>query len=252
MDNLTAQQSSEFKEAVSSHHWICWFGLPNGTDLWQVVDAGIDQLLKTFTSKEQDKWVMNKENADKWYGHTEDKKLFTGLERRILITNWCGEVWKKVNSGDYNDYFKKCWETTGCLITADRSKDDKIKPEGLPSYKVPPPIDYIEAMTTTPVSSNVPEMFAVFEEVKSEVETEEDNEEPADEGEIQLDKEEDQTFVDEIVGLKVKVLYEHGWSIGEVMYYNKALMEYKISYSDGTDDFIPEDEMGSAEVQIVM
>ena len=55
-----------------------------------------------------------------------------------------------------------------------------------------------------------------------------------------------------MVGLKVKVLYEHGWSIGEVMYYNKALMECKISYSDGTDDFIPEVEMGSAEVQIVM
>ena len=55
-----------------------------------------------------------------------------------------------------------------------------------------------------------------------------------------------------MVGLKVKVVYEHGWSRGEVIYYNKALMEYKISYSDGMDDFIPEDEMGSAEVQIVM
>ena len=65
------------------------------------------------------------------------------------MTNWCGEAWKKLNSGDYNDYFKKCWETTGCLIIANGSEDDKIKPEGLPNYKVPPPIDYIEAMIAT-------------------------------------------------------------------------------------------------------
>ena len=107
-------------------------------------------------------------------------------------------------------------------------------------------------MIATSVASNVPEMFAVVEEGESEVETEEDNKGPADEGEIQLGKGDDRTFVDEMVGLKIKVLYEHGWSIGEVMYYNKALMEYKISYSDCTDEFIPEDQMSSAEVQIVM
>ena len=108
MDNLTAQQSSKFKEAVSSHHGVCWFGLPNGTDLWQVVDAGIAQLLKTLISKEQDEWLMDEENADKWYGHTEDKKSFIGSASRILITSWCEEAWKKPNSGDYNGYFKKC------------------------------------------------------------------------------------------------------------------------------------------------
>ena len=52
VDNLTAQQSNEFKDAVISHHGVCWFGLPNWTDLWQVVNAGIAQLLKTITSKE--------------------------------------------------------------------------------------------------------------------------------------------------------------------------------------------------------
>ena len=36
------------------------------------------------------------------------------------------------------------------------------------------------------------------------------------------------------------------------MYYNKALMKYKISFGDGTVDYIPEDEMGSAEVQVVV
>ena len=139
LDNLTAQQSSEFKEAVSSLHRINWYGLPNATELWQVVDAGIAQLLKVLTRMEQDEWLMDDENDDKWYGHTEDKKSFTASERRILITNWCGEAWKKLTtSGKYDDLFKRCWETTGCLITADRSEDDKIKPEGLHNYKVQP------------------------------------------------------------------------------------------------------------------
>ena len=31
------------------------------------------------------------------------------------------------------------------LLGADGSDDDKISPEGLPMYKVPPPIDYIPA-----------------------------------------------------------------------------------------------------------
>ena len=63
--------------------------------MWQVVDARIAQLLKALTSKERDEWMMDKENADKWYGHTEDKKSFTGSEKRILVTNWCGEAWLK-------------------------------------------------------------------------------------------------------------------------------------------------------------
>ena len=41
-------------------------------------------------------------------------------------------------------------QCTGCLITADGSEDEKIKPEGLPNYRVPPPIDYVEPMLTMP------------------------------------------------------------------------------------------------------
>ena len=108
-------------------------------------------------------------------------------------------------------------------------------------------------MVAAPVPNNVTEMtVATDEEITPEVDTEEDNEGPVDEGEMQLDNVEDRSFADEMVGLKVKVLYESGWSVGDVMYYNKALMKYKISFSDGTDDYIPEDEMGSAEVQVVV
>ena len=33
------------------------------------------------------------------------------------------------------------FEKTGCLITADGSKDEKNQPEGMPGYIVPPPVD---------------------------------------------------------------------------------------------------------------
>ena len=47
------------------------------------------------------------------------------------------------------------------------------------------------------------------------------------------------------------VLYEDRWSIGDVIYYNKVLKEYKVSFGDGTDDFIPEDEIGGADLQVI-
>ena len=44
--NLTAQQTEEFRESVSNINSVVWYGLPNATDLWQVVDAGLGQHLK--------------------------------------------------------------------------------------------------------------------------------------------------------------------------------------------------------------
>ena len=164
------------------------------------------------------------------------------------------EAWKKLISGTYDSFIKGCWERTGCLITADGSEDEKIKPENLSDYKVPPPIDYVEATTAVAVANVVPEVIidpSIEQEPEPEVELEEE-EEPIDEEEVQLDREEDRTFADEMVGMKVKVLYEHGWCEGEIIYFNKALQEYKVSFVDGDDDFIPEDDIGTADVQVIM
>ena len=35
----------------------------------------------------------------------------------------------------------RSFEKTGCLITADGSGDESIKPEGMPDYIVPPTVD---------------------------------------------------------------------------------------------------------------
>ena len=67
-------------------------------------------------------------------------KPFTASERRILITRWAGEAWRRICTEEKYDSIRyKCWLNTGCLITADGSDDSLIKPEGLPNYQVPPP-----------------------------------------------------------------------------------------------------------------
>ena len=71
-----------------------------------------------------------------------------------------------------------------------------------------------------------------------------DEENPADKGSIAMDRKEDQDFTDELVSMKVKVLYQNGWVVGDVEYFNTALLEYKVSFSDGTSDYIPADDVG--------
>ena len=48
-DNLDAQCQRESKEAIHVLNGLVWYGLKNATDLWQVVDAGVAQLLKVLT-----------------------------------------------------------------------------------------------------------------------------------------------------------------------------------------------------------
>ena len=48
---------------------LVWYGLKNGTDLWQVVDAGVAQLLKNLIAKEHNEWLDKDENADLWFCH---------------------------------------------------------------------------------------------------------------------------------------------------------------------------------------
>ena len=110
--------------------------LKSGTDLWQVVDAGIAQLLKSFIGVEHRVWLDVENNAGRWFNH---EKPFTAAERRILITHWAGEAWGKLLAPKYETFIRKCWQRTGCLMTADSSDDDLIKPEGLTGYVAPPP-----------------------------------------------------------------------------------------------------------------
>ena len=57
-------------------------------------------------------------------------------QERIFITQWAGQTWKALCLAEYDKQRRKYWMKTGCLITADRSKDSLNKPEGLDNYSV--------------------------------------------------------------------------------------------------------------------
>ena len=68
-----------------------------------------------------------------------ERKL-TAKESRILITHWAGDAYDKLNSAYCDNLRYRCFQRTGCLITADGSDDSLISPEGLSGYKVLPPV----------------------------------------------------------------------------------------------------------------
>lgn len=53
-------------------------------------------------------------------------------QRRVLMTKWTAEAWKELTADKL--FFMKLFERTGCLITADGSDDDKIRPQALEPY----------------------------------------------------------------------------------------------------------------------
>ena len=74
-------------------------------------------------AKAIEKWLEEDENLDMWNDSTSAKK------RRIPMTQWTGEAWRKLSSDKM--FPKKLFMKTGCLMTADGSDDDMIKPQGL-------------------------------------------------------------------------------------------------------------------------
>ena len=50
-DNLKSQESEEFKPAIASLNGVAWFRLKHATNLWQVVDADLAQMLKVLIGK---------------------------------------------------------------------------------------------------------------------------------------------------------------------------------------------------------
>ena len=66
-DNLSSQQSEEFKAAVADLKGVVWFLPKNATDIVQPVDAGYAQILKVLVKQAFDRWLENDDNADKWF-----------------------------------------------------------------------------------------------------------------------------------------------------------------------------------------
>jgi len=59
--------------------------------------------------------------------------------RRILVTKWIGEAWERYTTDPtYEDTIFKCFQRTGCLLTADGSDDNEVRPmQGMTDYVLP-------------------------------------------------------------------------------------------------------------------
>ena len=73
-----------------------------------------------------DSWLEDDDNLEQWH----DK--ISAKNRRVLMTKWTGQAWRELRED--RDFFTKLFEKTGCLMTADGSRDDMIKPQGLEDY----------------------------------------------------------------------------------------------------------------------
>ena len=65
LDNLSCQESNEFKEKVSAIKRLCWYDLKEETDLWQSVDAGYVNVLKKLVGILEREWLDKDEKADR-------------------------------------------------------------------------------------------------------------------------------------------------------------------------------------------
>ena len=136
----------------------------------------------------------------------------------------------------YDHLRKRCWERTGCLITADGSEDAKITPEGLADYKVPPPLLYLPTCEAEPMS-NTPDTTENDEEKQEEKTLDEDLEKPENDGTKFEDCENDRSE-DELCGRKVKGLYENSWFTGTIQYFNEKMERYRVLCDDDSEDYI--------------
>ena len=187
------------------------------------------------------KWMDDDDNLELW----NNSKALSSKQRRILVTQWVGKAYNKIHANDseYKDSCRRYFEKTGCLITADGTDDDKITPEGLNDYTIPGPAMYLDAPVDV-VPCETPAPAEAVDDENTDL-TDEPEDATIDERE---DCSDDRDMEHPSVGRMVKALYDNGWHIGEVKYYNRTLKELKVDFPDGSCDYIAPGDIGDTEV----
>ena len=129
-------------------------------------------------------------------------------------------------------------------MTANGTDDEKIKPEGLNDYQVPPPMLLLDPANAEPSSNDI----TPAEDEPDDVDPNNKDMVPTDDT-CELDnKAEDWEYDNPSVGRCVRELYENESFDDVVIYYNKLLAEYVIHYSDGLRDFVKDQDFDSMEL----
>ena len=136
------------------------------------------------------------------------------------------------------------------MITADGSEGSKIQPAGLNGYIVPDPLPSAISVPD-PVPCETPEPATIPADDEMEIEDSEfhGNSVDAQDDEIlEVDDELDQNFGHELVGNKFTVHYDYGWFTGVASWFNVKLQKLRLSFDDGSDDYISVDEVDGIDV----
>ncbi|KAK3245236.1 hypothetical protein CYMTET_45185 [Cymbomonas tetramitiformis] len=109
-DNLDAQVQPEYLgNQKEKGRALGWSLLKGGTHWSQPVDQGAGREVKRDIDYEQNEWLENLDNLEKW----ENCEL-TASDRRVLMTWWAGAVYTRTCARvDLNRYFEK----SGCLLS---------------------------------------------------------------------------------------------------------------------------------------
>merc|ERR1712150_29419 len=82
-------------------------------------------------------------------------------------------------------------------------------------------------------------------------EEEEEEEEGEEETIERVDYKTARTVNYELVGQKIKGLYETGWHVGQVKYFNTFLQEYLVEFRDGSTDYIKKEDIDGLQIMLV-
>ena len=132
-------------------------------------------------------------------------------------------------------------------MTADGTEDHLVQPEGLPGYNIPPP-SMIEPDSVTPGMQNPEPNENVDIEPENESLLNDDDDDEREEFEDNIA---DRIFHHELVGKQVKGLYENGWFIGKIQYFNSRLDEFKVVFEDDTIDYISKKDIDDVELLLI-
>eukprot|EP00794_Sanderia_malayensis_P013463 gene13463-14854_t len=166
-------------------------------------------MLKFMTHTIQDEWLEDNENIDLWLGNSEQK--LDVKQRRILIKHWVSQAFKRLSSNSYAKSRYRCFEKTGCLITADGCEDEKIQPEGLPGYKLPPPLQV--GAGENHVECPPQEVASPAENV--DIASDEELEPTEDEAQERIDEVKDRVYNHDMIGRTIQAFYDE-WHTGKI------------------------------------
>ena len=134
-NNGKTHHNEEFLKICGDSQILVWFGEADMTDKFQPVDAGIGKTLKDLAGGDElglGLWLTQKANRKAWTRSKIDAQL-----RRRLSLGFVGKAWDRIRTDSYKALRDVAWKRTGCLLTADGTDDEVVKPQGMSEYVVP-------------------------------------------------------------------------------------------------------------------